>query len=102
MGGRHRRRRVRAVPRAAGSDCSRCDNDGRPSFAPFCEAGGSSTCAGGCEGEAAASAARRVPVDLPPGDYVLEDGSGARGDGASGNLAAPTLLREPRGKRVAC
>ena len=58
-------------PETPGSDCSRCDNDGRPSFPPFCEAGGSSTCAGGYEGEAAVVDVLRVPADLPPGDYVL-------------------------------
>lgn len=52
-------------PGTPGSDCSRCDNDGKPSFPPPCD---------GCMGNDHKHAVRdvlKVPSDLPPGKYVL-------------------------------
>ena len=60
-------------PQSLGSDCSRCDNNGTPSFAPYCDA--AQGCAGVGDGDQAGHVAAldvvKVPSGLKPGKYVL-------------------------------
>lgn len=63
-------------PGTPGSDCSRCDNNAKPSFEPFCGdhedpgRNGDGACEGN-EGGAAVLDFVEIPADLPAGDYVL-------------------------------
>jgi len=57
-------------PQTPGSDCSRCDDNPKPSFPPPCK-----ECIGvdasGVWGNTAVVDTLKVPADLPAGDYVL-------------------------------